>query len=84
MRAEDHLGEDAEGDETEEASHGATEECSGRHEVPVKSHVTKCVHELEKPPLHIFSIFFLRGLRQSIFTLYLRLSVCVGTTKEFV
>ena len=62
MRAEDHLGEDAKGDETEEASHGATEECSGRHEVPVKSHVTKCLHE---PPLHVqyFSIFFFRCLR---------------------
>ena len=71
MRAEDHLGEDAEGDETEEASHGATEECSGRHEVPVKSHVTKYVHELNLP-LHIFSIFFLRARTgQSFFTLYL-------------
>ena len=58
MRAEDHLGEDAKGDETEEASHGATEECSGRHEVPVKSHVTKCVHEL-KPSSTTFSVFFL-------------------------
>ena len=54
MRAEDHLGEDAEGDESEEASHGATEECSGRHQVPVKSHVTKCVHELNQ-------CFFLAG-----------------------
>ena len=61
MRAEDHLGEDAEGDETEEASHGATEECSGRHEVPVKSHVTKCVHELEKPASTHFQYFFLAG-----------------------
>ena len=58
MRAEDHLGEDAEGDESEEASHGATEECSGRHQVPVKSHVTKCVHEL-KPSSTTFSVFFL-------------------------
>ena len=80
MRAEDHLGEDAKGDETEEASHGATEECSGRHQVPVKSHVTKCVHE---PPLHIFSIFFLRGLlHDKVFSPCI--SVCVGTTKEFV
>ena len=74
MRAEDHLGEDAKGDETEEASHGATEECSGRHEVPVKSHVTKCVHELKPSSTH-FQYFFLRWLRtgQSLFTLYLSL-----------
>ena len=71
MRAEDHLGEDAEGDETEEASHGATEECSGRHEVPVKSHVTKCLHE---PPLHLQYFFLpMPPTRQSIFTLYLDL-----------
>ena len=40
VRAEDHLGEDAEGDEAEEASHGAPGKCSGRLEMPVKSHVT--------------------------------------------